>query len=93
MNKPSDEELEIAVDAAERMREWGVDPHHVAHVLLYLNQRNLRLKEVVQRVDRYIRFGLPERELGQLRRLVEGLREEDERLESVDSELHNSMLL
>jgi hypothetical protein len=93
MNRPSDEELEIALDAAARMREWGVDPHHVAHVMLYLDQRNQRLNDVVRRVDRYVRFGLPERELTQLRRLIQDLREDEDRLDTESSELNNSMLL
>lgn len=92
MNRPSDEELETALQAAERMRGLGIDPHHLAHTLLYLQQRSERVEEIVRRTDRYLRFGLAERELTQLRRLIQQLREEDERLDE-DSEIPSSMLL
>ena len=92
MNKPSEQELETALEAAERMRERDVDPHYLAHSLLYLYQRNQSLEEVLRRTERFIRFGLPESELAHLKRLVQRLREQDERLDE-DSELHSSMLL
>jgi hypothetical protein len=92
MKKPTDQELETALDAAERMRERDVDPHYLAHSLLYLYQRNQVLEEVLRRTERFIRFGLPEAELAHLRRLIQRLREEDDRLDE-DSELHSSMLL
>ena len=82
MNSPSKEELETALDAARRMREFGVDPHHLAHSLLYMNERNEALGNLLQRVDRYVRFGLPETELTKLRRQIQTLREEEPVLES-----------
>lgn len=77
MKAPEESELELALSAAERMRERDVDPHHLARALLYLHQRNERLEEVLQRTDRYLRFGMAEAELAQLRKLVQRLREEE----------------
>ncbi len=91
MNKPDPEQIEQALSAAERMREHDVDPHHLAHTLLYLHQRNQRLEEVLRRTDRYLRFGLAETELAQLRKLVQRLREEEERERPFESD--TSMLL
>ena len=90
MNSPSKEELETALDAARRMREFGVDPHHLAHSLLYMNERNEALGNLLQRVDRYVRFGLPEIELTKLRHQIQALREEERVL---DSEYPNSVML
>lgn len=93
MIRPTEVEMEQALTAAERMRDLGVDPHHLAHALLYLRQRNGQLEELLRHADRYLRFGLPEKELAQLRRLVQRLREEDERLERDAVDLPSSMLL
>ena len=91
MNKPDPEQIEQALSAAERMREHDVDPHHLAHTLLYLHQRNQRLEEVLRRTDCYLRFGLADTALAQLRKLVQRLREEEEREEPFESD--TSMLL
>ena len=93
MKKPTDEEMETAMNTAERMRDLGVDPHRMAHCLLYLQQRNGRLEEVLRRTERYVRFGLAEQELAQLRRLIQQLREEQEHLDDADLDGPSSMLL
>ncbi len=92
MHRPTEEALDTALQAAERMRILGVDPHHLARSLLYLQQRNERLEEVLRWVDRYLRFGLAEKEQAQLRRLVQRLREEDER-GGEDPDAPESMML
>lgn len=72
---PSRQQCETAYEAARRMREREVDPHHLAATLLYLRQRCQRLDELLELSDRYLRFGLPEHELSEMRLLVEALRE------------------
>ncbi len=89
MNRPSDDQLETALDAARRMQQFGVDPHHLARSLIYLSQHNASLWELVAQIDRYIRFGLPESELNRLENQIQELREESEYLESA-SELQVS---
>ena len=39
--KPTENELEIAIVAAEQGLQGGQDPHHVASALIYLLTRNL----------------------------------------------------
>ena len=78
MSKPTATEMETALDAARRMRDFGVDPHPLAQSLLYLDERNQRMGDLLQAVDRYLRFGLPETELAKLRRNVQLLREAEQ---------------
>lgn len=75
MNRPTDEQLDAALDAARRMRMYDVDPHHLARSLLYLSEQHQELWEVVYQVDRYIRFGLPEAEMVKLGKEIQRLRE------------------
>ena len=37
--RPTEEQTEMALDAAERMWARGLDPHHLARVLRYLHER------------------------------------------------------
>jgi len=76
--RPTDAALQTALEAARRMRVRGIDPHHLAHALLYLEGRNRELEALLTRVDLFLRFGMAEQELSQLRRLVERLREEEQ---------------
>lgn len=74
---PSKAQFETAVAAAGRMHAQGIDPHHVAEVLLYLEQRCADLEALYRSSDRYLRFGMSEQELGDMRRLVDRLRERE----------------
>jgi hypothetical protein len=73
--KPTVEEMETALDAARRMRRADVDPHHIAQCLLYLQDRDVLLEEMLTRVERYLQFGMPSDEHAKLRRLVNKIRE------------------
>ncbi|MGB5465437.1 MAG: hypothetical protein WBM84_05080 [Sedimenticolaceae bacterium] len=75
--RPDDDELEAALDAAERMRAEGKDPHHLAKVLRYLHDRNIALQALLVATDKYLRFGMPEHEISQMRLLVNRLRESE----------------
>ena len=90
--KPSEEELRIALEAAERMRQHDLDPHHLARCLRYLEQRNRSLEQLLSRTNRYFRFGMAEQHLTALKSSVDHLSEEDDRNED-DSEIHSSLLL
>ena len=65
----------VAIAAAEQMRDEGRDPQHIAAALHYLQQRCMALESLLTVTDRYLRFGLPEHELSQMRLLVGRLRE------------------
>ena len=73
--KPTVDEMETALDAARRMRSADVDPHHVARCLLYLQDRDLLLEELLIRVERYLQFGMPSEEHAKMRRLINKIRE------------------
>jgi len=70
------------------MRAKDVDPHHLARSLLYLDQRNRDLEEVLERADRVLRFGMAEQELTALRKVVGRLREAEE-----DGDLGDSLMI
>jgi hypothetical protein len=72
---PSEEAYGEALNAAQRMHEAGVDPHHIAASLLYLEERARLYDALLTTADRYLRFGMPEHELAEMRRLVELLRQ------------------
>lgn len=69
-------QLKVALQAAETMRAADVDPAGVAHCLLYLHARSVDLEQLLRVVDRYLRFGMPDHELSEMRVLVERLREQ-----------------
>ena len=73
--KPTVEEMETALDAARRMSRADVDPHHIAQCLLYLQDRDVLLEELLTRVERYLQFGMPSEEHAKMRRLISRIRE------------------
>ena len=90
--RPSEEQIDTALDTAERMWARGLDPHHLARVVRYLHERNAILEEILRRIDHMLRYGMSEQETTRLRRMVSRLRDEDLR-EEPDSEINSSMLL
>ncbi len=76
--KPNEDEFRIALDEAERIREAGTDSHSLAKCLLYLHQRNSDLEQVLEHLEKYLRFGLPVEEHSALVRLVEEMRERED---------------
>ena len=71
MPKPSDEELEYAIQTAIAMRETGDDPYNLAKCLLSHNFRIKHLEEVLAIADRYCNMGMAQRELTHLIRAIE----------------------
>ena len=84
--KPTEAELKTALSEAERLRVAGEDPHFLVKSLLYLHHRNEMLETVAEHAERFLRFGLPEDEHAQLRRLLDQLREETQRESDEDPE-------
>lgn len=82
--KPTTVELDMALDAAERMRGADIDPHHLAKSLLYLHQRDQLLEKLLVRVELFIKFGLPEDEHARLVRLLEEIRRKETRESGVE---------
>ena len=79
MGKPTEEEFAEALKEAQRMREQGEDPHHVAKALLNLNYQNSFLGGVLQAAENYLNSGMAEREHTLLLRAIEKAREVDDR--------------
>jgi hypothetical protein len=71
MAKPTDKELDIAIQMAIQMREKNQDPFHLAQCLLSHNFRMKHLEDVLQKADRYINMGMAEHERTQLIRAIE----------------------
>ena len=76
VKRPSPETYKQALETARRMSESNVDPHHVAQSLQYLHARTRDLEALFQLTDCYLRFGMSEHELTEMRQLVAQLREQ-----------------
>jgi hypothetical protein len=76
-HRPEPEELKGALAAAAQMRLAGEDPHHVARWLNHYHRRCQGLEALLRVIDRYLRFGMPEHELSEMRLLVSRLRESE----------------
>ena len=77
--KPSQEELQMALIEAKRMREQGDDAHHLAKSLLNLNYRQQYYDALLQAVEHYIHSGQAEHEHTVLIKAIEQVRQVDER--------------
>ena len=84
MHRPDADEMKLALAGIEAMRVAYDHPHHIAKVFRYLYGRSQGLEELLRIVDRYLRFGMPEHELSEMRRLVDRLRESDLAAEDSD---------
>jgi hypothetical protein len=62
MRKPTNDELRVALDEAERLREQDADHRHIARSLLYLDQRVRLLDAVFDAARNYLQFGQGEHE-------------------------------
>jgi len=74
--RPEPDDLKEALTAAAQMRVEGRDTHHVAKWLRRYHGRCRGLEELLVVTDRFLRFGMPEQELSEMRRLVSQLREQ-----------------
>lgn len=74
MLRPTEEELRAALAEAERLREHGVDPHHLARALLYLARRVARLEAVFEAARDYLEFGQEEHQHAVLVNAIEAAR-------------------
>jgi hypothetical protein len=78
MGKPTEEELGEALKEAQRMREQGEDPHHVAKALLNLNYQSGILIGVLHAAENYLQSGMAEREHTELVIALDKAREADD---------------
>lgn len=76
MKRPSQTEMQQALEAAHELLGGDVPADAVGRYLLYLHGRNQILETIAQVVERYLKFGLPEIEHSKLLSLLETLRDE-----------------
>ncbi|MEW5754679.1 MAG: hypothetical protein AB1810_00095 [Pseudomonadota bacterium] len=57
MLKPSSEELKVALDAANRLREQDADAEHLAKSLLYFVEKATALEKIAIAANMYINQG------------------------------------
>jgi len=57
MLKPTKDEVQHALKAAEYMREHDMDKHNLAHSLLYFEERTRHLEKVLHAAELYVHFG------------------------------------
>lgn len=57
ISKPSNAIYIEALNYAELLRESENDPHSMAHMILYLAERNRKLETVTEAANAYVRFG------------------------------------
>ena len=79
MGKPSKQELEIALDAAKRLRETGQDKYLMGKALLNLYYRMTYLERVMEVADHYLHSGLAEQEHTKLVRAIEAAKRAEAR--------------
>jgi hypothetical protein len=68
--KPTENELEMAIVAAEQMMQGGQDEHHLAGSLIYLYQRTQALETVLEAAKQLSRNGANEARLAELARAI-----------------------
>ena len=69
--KPTDNELEIAIVAAEQRLESGQDEHHLGMTLLYLYQRQQDLERIRGAAEHLLRSAQDESRLTSLSEAIE----------------------
>jgi hypothetical protein len=84
MSKPTEEELNRALQVAAKMRESGQDPDFIAKALLNHHYRLGLLEAVHQAVEHYLHSGLAEREHAVLLKTLDKLRKAEDRTSGGD---------
>ena len=77
MRKLSEKDWDKAIELAEAMREKNQDKYNLAYALLYLKERNQILEDLRTKAEYYVRFGMAEKELRDLRVAIDKIREMD----------------
>lgn len=86
MSKPTEQELDAALELAKRMREQGKDPQSIAKSLLSHHYRIGYLEDVLHAVERYFRSGMAEDEHRRLLKSMEKARQAEERTAKQNSD-------
>lgn len=77
LKKLDGEQMKKVTVLAEALHEKGKDKYKLGYALRYLQERNKLLEEVRKRAEYYVRFGMGEKELSNLRLALEKMHEID----------------
>ena len=77
LRKLDEEEMKKVTALAQALREKGRDKYKLGYALLYLQERNKMLEDVRKKAEYYVRFGMGEKELSNLRLALEKMHELD----------------
>lgn len=86
MGKPTEQELDEALETAAQMREDDNDPHYVAKALLNLNYRMAYMEKVFHAAKLYMR-GMSEHERTMLQKAINEARDKDRLTAGRDDDL------
>jgi len=75
--KLTEEEMDKTLELATAMQDQGRDKYHLGRALLNLKERNDLLENLRMKAEFYLRFGMAEKELRDLRVALDKLRELD----------------
>jgi hypothetical protein len=82
MSKPTENEMQTALDEAAYMREHSNDPRYLAKTLLNMNYRLKYLEKVFKAAERYLYFGMEDAEHQRLLKEMEHARSEELRIDT-----------
>ena len=78
MSKPTEQELKMALDHAEFLRESGQDAHYLGKALMNCNYQMGFLLDVFHAAERYLKSGMNETEHTRLLKAIEKARQIDD---------------
>lgn len=82
--KPGEAVYQRALEHAELLRETDNDPSKLAHVLLYLAERNEKLQAITDAAEEYIRFGQDQHLHAQLLKAIEAFKDYEVETEEME---------
>jgi hypothetical protein len=85
VRKVDPQAMDKVLRLAEAMRVQGKDKYRLGQALLYLEERNRMLEDLFHKAEKYLKFGMGEHELTELRLAVEKVREAN--VEEADDEV------
>lgn len=77
IRKLTQEEMDKALELAAAMHEKNQDKYNLGYALLYMKERNKLLEDLRRKAEYYVRFGMGQKELTDLRVSLERLHEMD----------------
>ncbi len=75
--KLDEEQMKQVTALAQALRDKGQDKYNLGTAFLYLQERNKLLEEVRKRAEYFVRFGMGEKELSNLRVALEKIHDLD----------------